>query len=186
MILLIDNYDSFTYNLYQQIEFLGQKCLVFKNDEITIAEIKKLNPRKIVISPGPKRPDDSKISLSVIREFHTTHPILGICLGHQCIGQFFGSNVVHAKQVLHGKTSKIAHNCSKLFKSIQNPFEAARYHSLMIDKTPAQFKLTAWTAKNEIMGIEHEKYPVYGLQFHPESFLTPDGNKIMKNFLYAD
>lgn len=184
MILIIDNYDSFTYNLYQQIESLGKKCLVYKHNEISIAEIEKLDPEKIVISPGPKRPEDSGISREVVQKFYTKKPILGVCLGHECIGQIFCSKIVHAKKIMHGKTSKINHGKDKLFKGVKNPFEAARYHSLVIDKTPEEFELIAWTNNNEIMAIKHRKYPLYGVQFHPESFLTPDGNKIMKNFLY--
>lgn len=184
MILIIDNYDSFTYNLYQQIESLGQKCLVFKNDKITINKIKELNPEKIIISPGPKRPEDSGISNGVVQNFYTTKPILGVCLGHECIGQIFSSKIVHAKQIMHGKTSKINHTKNTLFKGVKNPFIAARYHSLVIDKTPKEFELIAWTEDKEIMAIKHKKYPLYGVQFHPESFLTTEGNKIMKNFLY--
>lgn len=184
MILIIDNYDSFTYNLYQQIESLGQKCLVFKNDEISLEKIKKLNPEKIVISPGPKRPEDSGISSEVVQKFYTTKPILGVCLGHECIGQIFSSKIIHAKQIMHGKTSEITHAKDPLFKNVKNPFQAARYHSLVIDKTPKEFELIAWTKDKEIMAIKHKEYPLYGVQFHPESFLTTEGNKIMKNFLY--
>ena len=185
MILIIDNYDSFTYNLYQQIESLGHKCLVFKHDKINIEKIRKLNPKKIVISPGPKRPEDSGISNKVVQNFYTTKPILGVCLGHECIGQIFSSKIIHANKIMHGKTSEVKHNQDKLFKNVQNPFKAARYHSLVIDKTPKDFDLIAWTIEDkEIMAIKHQKYPLYGVQFHPESFLTTEGNKIMKNFLY--
>lgn len=184
MILIIDNYDSFTYNLYQQIESLNKKTKVFKNDEISLEQIKRLKPEKIIISPGPKRPEDSGISIKVIKKFYKQIPILGVCLGHECIGQIFDAKVIHAKKILHGKTSEIYHNDSKLFKNISNPFSAARYHSLILDKTPQHFKLSAWTKDKEIMAIEHDKYPLYGIQFHPESFLTEEGNKIMHNFLY--
>ncbi len=184
MILIIDNYDSFTYNLYQQIESLGKKCLVFKNDEISIEKIKKLNPERIIISPGPKRPEDSGISKQVVQNFYTTKPLLGVCLGHECIGQIFSSRIVQAKEIMHGKTSKIKHNKDILFKNVKNPFEAARYHSLVIDKTPKEFSLIAWTEDKEIMAIKHNEFPLYGVQFHPESFLTIEGNKIMQNFLY--
>lgn len=184
MILLIDNYDSFTYNLYQQIENLGEKVKVVKNDELTINEIEKLKPKKIVISPGPGRPENSGISMKAVQKFYTKIPILGVCLGHQAIGQIFGSKVVHAKKVLHGKTSKIYHSKDFLFRKIKNPFLAARYHSLILDKMPPDFVLTAWTKDHEIMGIKHNSYPIFGIQFHPESFLTQEGNKIMKNFLY--
>ncbi|MFH1533588.1 MAG: aminodeoxychorismate/anthranilate synthase component II [Nitrospirota bacterium] len=184
MILIINNYDSFTYNLSQQVEMLGKKVKVFEHDKITISEIKRLQPEKIIISPGPKRPENSGISTEVVQKFYTQIPILGVCLGHQCIGQFFGSEVVHAKNILHGKTSNIFHTENKLFKGIQNPFSAARYHSLILDKVPKDFTLTAWTDENEIMAIRHKKFPLYGIQFHPESFMTKEGNKIMKNFLY--
>ena len=185
MILIIDNYDSFTYNLYQQIEALGKKTRVFKNDEISLDKIKKLKPEKIIISPGPKRPEDSGLSLKIVQNFHKKIPILGVCLGHQCIGQIFSSKVVHAKKILHGKTSKIFHNNQGILKNIKNPFEAARYHSLILEKLPEDFTLTAWTKNNEIMAIQHNKFPLHGVQFHPESFLTEEGNKLMKNFLYS-
>lgn len=184
MILLIDNYDSFTYNLYQQIETLGEKVKVIKNDSITINEIEKLKPKKIVISPGPGRPENSGISMKAVQKFYTKIPILGVCLGHQAIGQIFGSKVIYAKKVLHGKTSKIYHSKDFLFNNIKNPFLAARYHSLILDKVPNDFILTAWTLNNEIMGIKHKKFNLFGIQFHPESFLTQEGDKIMKNFLY--
>lgn len=186
MIIIIDNYDSFTYNLYQLVESLGQKCLVFKNDEISTEKIKRLKPSKIIISPGPKRPEDAGISNRVVQKFYTKIPILGVCLGHECIGQIFSSIIVHAKEIMHGKTSKINHNRDKLFKNVKNPFQAARYHSLVIDQTPKEFDLIAWTDDKEIMAIKHKIYPLYGVQFHPESFLTPEGKKIMKNFLYEN
>ncbi len=184
MILIIDNYDSFTYNLYQQVESLGEKTKIFKHDEIKISEIEKLKPKKIIISPGPKRPENSGISMKVVQKFYTRIPILGVCLGHQCIGQLFGSKIVHAKNILHGKTSNIYHTENKLFERVQNPFTATRYHSLIVDKVPKDFTLTAWTKENEIMAMQHNKYPLYSVQFHPESFLTKEGSKIMKNFLH--
>lgn len=184
MILIIDNYDSFTYNLYQQTESLGKSTLVVKNDEITLEKIAKLAPEKIIISPGPRRPEDSGISNAVVQKFYTQIPILGVCLGHECIGQIFGSRVVQAKRILHGKTSDIYHSNEKLFKGIKNPFKAARYHSLILDRVPENFKLTAWTKDKEIMAIKHKKYPLFGVQFHPESFLTEEGTKLMNNFLY--
>jgi anthranilate synthase component 2 len=183
MILIIDNYDSFTYNLYQQIESLGEKTIIFKHDKITIKEIEKLSPQKIIISPGPKRPEDSGISMEVIKKFYKKIPILGVCLGHQCIGELFGSKIIHAKKILHGKISKIFHSKDILFKNIKTPFNAARYHSLAIDKVPKNFYLTAWTSDKEIMAIKHKKYPLFGIQFHPESFMTEKGNTLMKNFL---
>ncbi|MBI4235716.1 aminodeoxychorismate/anthranilate synthase component II [Candidatus Peregrinibacteria bacterium] len=186
MILIIDNYDSFTYNLYQQIENLGRKTTVKTNDEVTIQEIRQLNPRKIIISPGPKKPKDAGISNAVIRQFHREIPILGVCLGHECIGEIFGAKIKHAKQILHGKTSQIHHTKNGIFENVKNPFTAARYHSLTIDQVPEDFELTAWTANREIMAIKHSKYPLYGIQFHPESFMTKEGDKIMKNFLYQN
>lgn len=184
MILIIDNYDSFTHNLYQQIQSLGKETKIFTNDKITLKEIEKLNPEKIIISPGPKRPEDSGISIKVIKKFYKSKPILGVCLGHEAIGQIFGSQIIHAKNILHGKTSNIYHLEDGIFKGINNPFKAARYHSLVIDQVPKNFKLTAWTKENTIMAIKHNNYPLYGIQFHPESFLTEQGNKLMHNFLY--
>lgn len=184
MILIIDNYDSFTYNLYQQTESLGKNTLVVKNDEITLEEIAELSPEKIIISPGPGRPKNSGISNAVVQKFYTHIPILGVCLGHECIGQIFGSRVVKAKRVLHGKTSDIYHSNQKLFKGIKNPFKGARYHSLILDQVPENFNMAAWTKDKEIMAINHEKYPLFGVQFHPESFLTEEGARLMKNFLY--
>jgi anthranilate synthase component 2 len=183
MILLINNYDSFTYNLYQQLESLGAKTKVVAHDKITIKEIRNLKPSKIVISPGPKRPEDSGICISVIKSFSKTIPILGVCLGHECIGEVFGAKVIHAKKILHGKTSKVYHNNKGIFKGIKNPFEAARYHSLVIDRAPEDFTLTARDRNNEIMAISHKKYPLHGIQFHPESFMTREGDKLIRNFL---
>jgi anthranilate synthase component 2 len=183
MILLIDNYDSFTYNLHQQIETLGEEVLVKEHDKITIGEIKELNPEKIILSPGPKRPEDAGICNKVIEEFHKETPILGVCLGHECIGQIFGSKVVHAKNIMHGKTSQIFHTEDSLFKGVSNPFCGARYHSLILDAVPSGFTLTAWTKEKEIMAIHHNQYPLIGIQFHPESFLTKEGSKIISNFL---
>lgn len=183
MIVLIDNYDSFTYNLYQQIESLGQKTAVFSNDKISISQLEKLKPTKIIISPGPGRPEDSGISTEVIKKFHKKIPILGVCLGHQAIGQIFGSKVIHAKNILHGKTSEIYHNKNGIFAKLKSPFTAARYHSLIINQVPEEFELTAWTKEKEIMAIQHKEFPLYGIQFHPESFMTEEGNKLMKIFL---
>ncbi|MBL4694422.1 aminodeoxychorismate/anthranilate synthase component II [Candidatus Gracilibacteria bacterium] len=179
MILLIDNYDSFTYNLFQQIESLGAKVIVKKHDE----DISKLKPSKIVISPGPGRPEDAGNSMKVIKKFYKSIPILGVCLGHQCIGEIFGSKIIQAQNILHGKTSEIFHTEDKLFHGLTNPVTVARYHSLVIDKTPKDFSLTAWDENDEIMAIHHNKYPLFGIQFHPESFLTTEGNKLMQNFL---
>jgi anthranilate synthase/aminodeoxychorismate synthase-like glutamine amidotransferase len=184
MILIIDNYDSFTYNLFQQVGYLGEECLVVKNDEISVAQIGRMKPAKIIISPGPGRPCDSGISTAVIRKFYKKIPILGVCLGHECIGEIFGSEIGHAKRILHGATSRIHHEKIGIFKGIRNPFMAARYHSLIVKSVPKDFILTAWDEHKEIMAIQHKKYPLFGVQFHPESFMTKDGDKLMKNFLY--
>ena len=183
-VVLIDNYDSFTYNLYQQIESLGKKVKIFKNDEISVEKLKKLMPEKIIISPGPKRPKDSGISMGVIKHFYAKVPILGVCLGHQAIGSAFGSSVVYANDIVHGKTSRIFHAGADIFKGISMPFEAARYHSLIVKEVPNDFELLAWTEDNQIMAMRHKNYPVYGFQFHPESFMTRQGDVIMRRFLY--
>jgi len=183
MILLIDNYDSFTYNLFQQIAGLGHNVTVVKNDEIDVEKIKKLNPSHIIISPGPGTPKDSGISMDVIRQFYATVPILGVCLGHQCIGDVFGSSTVAATRIVHGKADRINHNGKGLFIGIPNPFQAARYHSLMIDTVPANFTVTAWSDDKTIMAIQHDAYRLYGVQFHPESFMSENGELLMRNFL---
>ena len=188
MILMIDNYDSFTYNIVQYIGELGANVKIFRNDEITLDEIKKLKPKKIIISPGPCTPNEAGISIEAIKQFGDSIPILGICLGHQSIGQAFGGKIISAKKIMHGKTSKIIHNNDKIFKGIINPFEATRYHSLVIEKEtiPKCFEIIAWTNNSEddeIMGVKHNKFPIYGLQFHPESILTKSGKNILKNFL---
>ena len=185
MILMIDNYDSFTYNLVQYLCELGERVTVFRNDKITIHRIRQLKPKKIVISPGPKRPEDARISNDVIRELSGTIPILGVCLGHQCIGHVFGGKVSRAKKIMHGKVSEIYHKGQGLFKGIDNPFSATRYHSLLIQPKPFPevLEITAWTKDREIMGVRHRSHPTFGVQFHPESILTPAGKKILKNFL---
>ncbi|MEW6008449.1 MAG: aminodeoxychorismate/anthranilate synthase component II [Candidatus Omnitrophota bacterium] len=185
MILIIDNYDSFTYNLVQYLGELGAKLKVFRNDKIGLAEIKKLKPSKIVISPGPGRPEDAGISMQIIKELGKRIPILGVCLGHQCIGEVFGGKVVRAKRLMHGKTSLIYHNNRKIFKNVSNPFSATRYHSLIVSKKgfPSCLEITAHTKQGEIMGLRHKQLPIYGVQFHPESILTDEGKKILKNFL---
>jgi anthranilate synthase/aminodeoxychorismate synthase-like glutamine amidotransferase len=182
---MIDNYDSFTYNLVQYLAELGQNVKVFRNDKITSDKIKKLKPSKIVISPGPGRPEDAGISCQIIREFAGKIPMLGVCLGHQAIGYVYGGHIVSAKKLMHGKTSMIYHNQKDIFKGIPNPFEATRYHSLLVEKKnlPRCLEITAWTKKNEIMGLKHKKYPLWGVQFHPESILTKAGKKILANFL---
>ncbi|MCP4649901.1 MAG: aminodeoxychorismate/anthranilate synthase component II [PVC group bacterium] len=185
MILLIDNYDSFTYNLVQYFGELKQKLKVIRNDKITIDRIKRLKPDYIVISPGPCTPKEAGLSCEIIKQFAGKIPILGVCLGHQCIGNAFGGKIVRAKNIMHGKTSQIYHKKENIFKGISNPFTATRYHSLIIkkDTLPGCFSITAWTKDKTIMAIKHRKYPLWGLQFHPESILTKDGKKILSNFL---
>jgi anthranilate synthase/aminodeoxychorismate synthase-like glutamine amidotransferase len=185
MILMIDNYDSFTYNLVQYFGELGADLKVFRNDRITLKDIEKMRPARIVISPGPGNPDSAGISMDVIRAFGGRTPILGVCLGHQCIGQVFGGKIVRARKLMHGKTSLIKHNNKGLFENVAYPFEATRYHSLVIDPAtrPEELDVTAWTYDNEIMGIEHRVLPLWGVQFHPESILTTEGKKILANFL---
>ncbi|MFH1613427.1 MAG: aminodeoxychorismate/anthranilate synthase component II [bacterium] len=184
-ILMIDNYDSFTFNLVQYLGEMGINIIVKRNDKITIAEIKKLKPNKIVISPGPCTPKEAGISNDVIKNFAEIIPILGVCLGHQCIGDVFGGNVIRAKNLMHGKTSLIYHDGKTIFKNLENPFEATRYHSLIIEKEtiPDCLEITAQTKQNEIMGVRHKKYPIEGVQFHPESILTKEGKKLLKNFV---
>lgn len=185
MILMLDNYDSFTYNLVQYLGALGQDVRVFRNDKITLAKIKKLKPKKIVISPGPGRPEDAGISVALIREFSAKVPILGVCLGHQAIGFAYGGRIVNAKKLMHGKTSMIYHNAKTIFKGIPNPFEATRYHSLLVDRKtlPDCLEIIAWTKEKEIMGLKHKEFPLWGVQFHPESVLTKSGKDILSNFL---
>ena len=185
MILMIDNYDSFTYNLVQYMSELGEKLVVYRNDKITIKEIYKLKPDHIVISPGPGRPADAGISEDAIKEFGPKIPLLGVCLGHQAIGEVFGGNVIRAESLMHGKTSMIYHDKDLLFKDVSNPFEATRYHSLIVEKKslPDALQITAWTKHNEIMGLKHKKFPIWGVQFHPESILTKEGKQLLKNFI---
>ncbi len=182
---MIDNYDSFTYNLVQYLGEMGQELKVFRNDEITIAKIKKLKPKRIVISPGPGSPKDAGVSKEVIRQFGPKIPVLGVCLGHQCIGEVFGGKVVGAERLMHGKTSQIHHNGKGIYKNIDNPFVATRYHSLLVERKsfPKDLEITAETREKEIMGLQHKKYPIYGVQFHPESILTQCGKDLLKNFL---
>lgn len=185
MILMIDNYDSFTYNLVQYLGALGQDIRVFRNDKITISKIKKLKPAKIVISPGPGRPEDAGISCEVIKEFAGKIPILGVCLGHQAIGYVYGGRIIGAKKLMHGKTSMIYHNRKTIFRGIPNPFEATRYHSLIVERKslPHCLEIIGWTKEKEIMGLKHKEYPLWGVQFHPESILTKVGKDILDNFL---
>lgn len=185
MILVIDNYDSFTYNLVQVMGEMGAELRVERNDQITLDQIRSMQPSHIVISPGPGDPNDSGISLDVLRELGMTTPILGVCLGHQCIGQVYGGVVARAPHLMHGKTSNVYHESEGVFEGLPNPFEATRYHSLIVleETVPDCLKVTARTADGLIMGIQHKEYPVYGVQFHPESILTINGPKLLKNFL---
>jgi len=185
MILMIDNYDSFTYNLVQYLGELGANLKIYRNDAITLDDIKRMKPEKIVISPGPGRPQGAGISLELIKKFSGKIPILGVCLGHQCIGQAFGGKIVRAKNLMHGKTSMIQHDGKEIYKNVENPFEATRYHSLVIEKKtmPKCFTVTASTSDGEIMGMRHKEFPLWGVQFHPESILTKVGKKILGNFL---
>ena len=185
MILVIDNYDSFTYNLVQYLGELGAELVVHRNDKITLEEIEALDPEKIVISPGPCTPREAGISCELVRHFAGQFPILGVCLGHQCVGDVFGGDVVRANRLMHGKTSMIHHNGEEIFTDLDNPFEATRYHSLIVKREtlPDCFELTAWTDQDEIMGIRHKKHPIWGVQFHPESILTRAGKPLLENFL---
>ena len=185
MILMIDNYDSFTYNLVQYLGELGEELVVKRNDAITVSGVKRLKPASIVISPGPGRPSDAGVSNALIKTFAGAIPILGVCLGHQCIGEVFGGDVVRAKRPMHGKTSAIYHTDAGLFAGLPSPFEATRYHSLIVKREtlPDVLRVTAWTKEKEIMGLQHRHAPVYGVQFHPESILTSVGKDILKNFL---
>jgi anthranilate synthase/aminodeoxychorismate synthase-like glutamine amidotransferase len=185
MLLVIDNYDSFTYNLVQYFGELGAEMVVKRNDEITVAEIAALNPSRICISPGPCTPDEAGISCAVVEAFGSRLPLLGVCLGHQSIGQVYGGEVVRADRLMHGKTSMIEHDGKGVFAGIANPFEATRYHSLIVKREtlPDCLEITAETAEGEIMGLRHKEHPVHGVQFHPESILTEDGKKLLGNFL---
>ena len=185
MIVMIDNYDSFTYNLVQYFSELGQEVVVHRNDQITIDQIKKLNPNYIVLSPGPCTPKEAGISLEIVDFFKGKIPILGVCLGHQTIGQAFGGKIIHAKTIMHGKTSEIYHNNEGVFKGIKAPFISTRYHSLVIERAscPECFDITSWTDDDEIMGIKHKTMPIEGVQFHPESILSQYGHDLLRNFL---
>jgi para-aminobenzoate synthetase component II len=185
MVLVIDNYDSFTYNLVQYLGELGTDLQVHRNDQITIQQIRDLNPERILVSPGPCSPKESGLSNDIIRTFGTHVPVFGVCLGHQCIGHTFGASVVVNYRMMHGKTSLIRHNGQDLFEGMPNPFPATRYHSLVIqrDTIPDSLEITAETDEGEIMGVRHKNYPIWGVQFHPESILTENGRTIVKNFL---
>ena len=190
MLLMIDNYDSFTYNLVQYLQSLGAEVRVERNDALTVDEIEKLAPQRIVISPGPRTPNDAGVSMEVIERLGPAIPILGVCLGHQSIGQVYGGDVIRAGLIMHGKTSKIRHEGKGVFAGLPDAYEATRYHSLVVDKAtlPAALEITAWTenedgSMEEIMGLRHREYPVEGVQFHPESILTQHGHALLKNFL---
>ncbi len=185
MILMIDNYDSFTYNLVHYLGELGERVLVFRNDKITLEEVGKLNPDVVVVSPGPCTPKEAGISVDLIKEFAGRVPILGVCLGHQSIGYAFGGNIVRAQRLLHGKTSHIYHDCRGIYEGVPNPFEATRYHSLLIEKEslPDELEVTSWTDEGEIMGVRHKEYLIVGVQFHPESILTKHGKDLLRNFM---
>jgi len=185
MILIIDNYDSFTYNLYQYVGEMNNKIFVIRNDEVSVKDIEKLNPEKIILSPGPGRPENAGICVDVIKSLGDKIPILGICLGHQAIGYAYGAKIVKANKIMHGKTSLVFHKGEEIFKDIKNPIVAMRYHSLVIDRQtlPRDLEITAYTEEGVIMGVRHKMYPVYGLQFHPESILTEQGKEILRNFL---
>jgi anthranilate synthase component 2 len=185
MLLMIDNYDSFTYNLVQYFGELGEEVATFRNDEITLAEIGAMKPDRICISPGPKTPAQAGVSVDILRAFKGKLPILGVCLGHQAIGAAFGGNVIRAKTVMHGKTSLIAHTGEGVFKGLPSPFTVIRYHSLAIERSslPACLEVTAWTDDGEIMGVRHKEFDIEGVQFHPESILSEHGHALLKNFL---
>jgi len=185
MLLILDNYDSFTYNLVQYFGELGVEMKIFRNDALSVDEVKALAPERICISPGPCTPNEAGISLDLIRQLGPTTPILGVCLGHQSIGQVYGGDVVRADRLMHGKTSPIHHNGSSVFAGLPDPFEATRYHSLIVKREtlPDCLEITAWTAEDEIMGLRHKEHPVHGVQFHPESILTEHGKQMLETFL---
>ena len=185
MLLMIDNYDSFTYNLVQYLRELGEEVEVYRNDKISLAEIETLNPTRLVVSPGPCTPNEAGISVEAIKHFAGKLPILGVCLGHQSIAQAYGGKVVRADRLMHGKTSPVFHDNRELFVGLPDPFDATRYHSLLVERSslPECLEITAWTAEREIMGMRHRDLPVWGMQFHPESILTVAGMDMLNNFL---
>src|SRR3984957_4323001 len=185
MVLMIDNYDSFTFNLVQYLGELGQEVKVVRNDALDVAGIRALKPAHIMISPGPGTPDDAGVSLDVLRQLGGEIPVFGVCLGHQAIGQAFGGKVIRAKQIMHGKTSPVRHRGQGVFAGLPDPFEATRYHSLVVKREtfPSTLEITAETAEGEIMGLRHREFPIHGVQFHPESILTLEGKKLLRNFL---
>ncbi len=186
MILVIDNYDSFTYNLVQYVGEMGAELTVVRNDRITIPEIRQLNPQSIILSPGPCTPSEAGVSVEVVRQLHKEFPIFGVCLGHQAIGEALGGKVVKAEEIFHGKTSSILHTGKEIFSNIPSPFTGTRYHSLVVERNtlPLCLEVTAWTDDGVIMGLRHREYPTFGVQFHPESIATEHGKQILKNFLF--
>ncbi len=187
MVIVIDNYDSFTYNLVQYLGELGADIQVYRNDAITVEEVRALNPDHILISPGPGTPEEGGVSMQIIAELGPEIPTLGVCLGHQAIGAVFEGDVLRAERLMHGKTSEVTHNNSTLFKDIPSPFTATRYHSLVVNEPlPDVLEPTAYTAEGELMGLEHKHYPIYGVQFHPESILTQYGHELLRNFLNVE
>ena len=187
MVLVIDNYDSFTYNLVQYLGELGAELTVLRNDEATVTAVRELRPDRIVVSPGPCTPNEAGESCNIIREFAPTLPILGVCLGHQCIGQVMGGRVIRAPHLMHGKTSQITHDNQGIFQDVPTPFTATRYHSLIVEEAtlPDCLQVTARSEDGLIMGLQHRQYPLHGVQFHPESILTSEGKRLLKNFLAA-
>ena len=187
MLVLIDNYDSFTYNIFQYLSELGEKVVVLRNDRTTIEDIERMKPERIVISPGPSTPENAGISNDVIRHFGVKLPVLGVCLGHQCIGYSYGGVIIQADKIMHGKSSQIFHGGEGVFAGLPNPFSAIRYHSLIVQREslPDCFEITAWTEDGTIMGMRHREHPVEGVQFHPESFMTEVGKDLLKNFLQS-
>lgn len=185
MLVMIDNYDSFTFNIVQYLSQMGEDVRVYRNDKITLHEIRKLRPEAIFLSPGPCSPREAGITVDVVREFHASVPLMGICLGHQSIGFAFGGEIVRAERIMHGKVSPVIHDGKTLFAGLPNPFTAGRYHSLLVrsESLPDCLEVSAQTAEGEIMGLRHKEYPVEGIQFHPESVLTPQGKRILRNFL---
>lgn len=185
MLLMIDNYDSFTYNLVQYLRQLGEEVVVYRNDKISLSEIEQLRPDRLVVSPGPCTPNEAGISVPAITHFAGRLPILGVCLGHQSVGQAFGGRIVRAERLMHGKTSPVCHDGRELFAGLPNPFDATRYHSLLVERSslPECLKITAWTVEGEIMGMRHRHLPVWGVQFHPESILTVHGLDMLRNFV---
>ena len=188
MLLLIDNYDSFTYNLFQYLSELGEEVVVVRNDKTTLSDIERMKPERIVISPGPSTPQNAGISNEVIQSFGSKLPILGVCLGHQCIGYSYGANIGQAREIMHGKSSLIYHNSQGVLAGLSNPFSAIRYHSLIVEREglPDCLEVTAWTDDGEIMGLRHRQHPVEGVQFHPESFMTEVGKDLLRNFLKSE